>query len=54
MESANVKFDKYIEVHEAKPTKELEESKSFVYFFEGMPTEEDDVNQVSNQHSSPS
>ena len=49
MKSANVNFDEFIEVHEAEPTKELEEYKSFVYFYEGMPTEEDATNQVINQ-----
>ena len=29
--------------------KELEEQKSFVYFYEGMSAEEDVVNQVGNQ-----
>ena len=29
--------------------KELEEYKSFAYFYEGMPTDEDVVNQVTNQ-----
>ena len=29
--------------------KEPEEYKSFVYFYEGMPTNEDVVNQVANQ-----
>ena len=49
MESANENFDEFIEVHEAEPTKELEEYKSFIYFYEGMPTEEDATNQVVNQ-----
>ena len=49
MESENVKFDEYIEVHEAKPMKEPKEYKSFVYFYEGLPTDEDDVNHVANQ-----
>ena len=33
VESANVNFDEYIKVYEAKPMKELEEYKSFVYFY---------------------
>ena len=41
MESASVKFDEYTKVYEAEPMKELEEYKSFVYFYEGMPVEED-------------
>ena len=48
-ESTNVNFDEYIEVDEAKPMKELEEYKSFLYFYEGMPANEDIVNQVANQ-----
>lgn len=50
VESANVKFYDYIEVYEATPMKDLEEYKSFVYFYEGMHVEEDDVNHVPNQH----
>ena len=49
MESKNVKFDEYIEVNETEPMKKLEEYKSFVFFYEGMPTNEDFVNQVTNQ-----
>ena len=49
MESANVKFDEYTKVHEVEPMKEIEEYKSFVYFYEGMPTEENATNQVTNQ-----
>ena len=49
MESANVNFDEHTKVHEAKPMKELEEYKSFVYFYEGMPIEEDATNKVGNQ-----
>ena len=49
MESANVKYDEYIEVYEVEPMKELEEYKSFVYVYAGMPTEEDATNQVTNQ-----
>ena len=49
MESVNVKFDEYTEVHEVEPMKELEEYKSFVYFYEGMTIDEDVVNQVANQ-----
>ena len=41
-------FDEYIEVHDVEPIKRLEEYKSFVYFYEGMPTEEEVVNQVGN------
>ena len=37
------------EVHEAEPTKEPEQYKSFIYFYEGMPTKEDVIDQVVNQ-----
>lgn len=46
MESANVKFDEYIEVHEVEPMKEPKEYKSFVYYYEGMPNDEYSLNQV--------
>ena len=49
MESENVKFDEYTEVHEVKLMKEPKEYKSFVYFYEGMFADEDVVNQVPNQ-----
>ena len=49
VESENATFDEFIEVHEAEPTKELEKYKSFIYFYEGMPTEENATNQVENQ-----
>lgn len=49
MESANLKFDEYIEVYEAKPMNELEEYKSFVFFYENMLADADVVNQVVNQ-----
>ena len=49
VESESVNFDEYIEVHEDEPMKRSEEYKSFVYFYEGMPTEEDTINQVTNQ-----
>ena len=49
VESENVNFDEFTEVHEAKPAKELEKYKSFIYFYEGMPNEEDATNQVENQ-----
>ena len=49
MESVNVNFDEYTEVYEAKPMKDLEEYKLFVYFYEGIPTEEDATNQATNQ-----
>ena len=48
VESETMKFDEYIEVYESKPIKELEEYKSFVYFYEGISIEEDATNQVIN------
>ena len=49
MESANVNFDEYKEVHDAKPIKRPKEYKSFVYFYKGMPAEEEVANQVEIQ-----
>ena len=49
MESRNVNFYEYIEVYEAKPQKELEKYKSFVYSYEGMPTKEDATYQATNK-----
>ena len=50
MESANVNFDEHTEVQVDESIKKLEEYKSFVYFYQGMPTEDEFVNQVGNQH----
>ena len=44
VESENVKFDEYIEVHEDEPMKKPKEYKSFVYFYEDMPSNECVVN----------
>ena len=49
VESANVNFDEYMEVHNAKSIKRLEEYKSFVYFCEGIPSKEEVANQAGNQ-----
>ena len=49
VESANVRFDEYTEVYEAEPMKKSKEYKSFAYFYEGIPTDEDVANQVKNQ-----
>ena len=49
MESANVNFDESAEVQENKSTKEPEQYKSFIYFYEGMPNEEKIANSVGNQ-----
>ena len=38
VESVNVNFDEHTKNHYAEPIKRLEEYKSFVYFYEGMPT----------------
>ena len=43
-----MKFDEYIEVYEVEPMKP-KEHKSLVYFYEGMPSDEDVVKQVPNQ-----
>ena len=48
VESANVNFDEFTKVHEDKSTKELEECKSVIYFYEGMPIEEEVINQIGN------
>ena len=48
VESENVNFDEFIEVHEAKPIKEPRKYKSFIYFYQGMPTKEDATNKVAN------
>ena len=40
MESANVKFDEYIEVHEDEPMKEPKDYETFVYFYEDMSDNE--------------
>ena len=48
VESANVNFDEHAEVQDNASIKKLEEYKSFVYFYEGMPTEEEATNQVGN------
>ena len=45
MESANINFDEHAKFHVEEPNR-LEEYKTFVYSYEGMPIEEDDVNQV--------
>ena len=49
VESANVNFDEYTEVHYDEPIKRLEEYRSFVYFYEGILVEEEVANQVGNQ-----
>ena len=49
VESANVNFDEFTEAYEAEPTKEPEQYKSFIYFYEEIPTKEDTTNQIANQ-----
>ena len=49
MESANVNFDEFVEEHEAKLAKEPKQYRSFIYFYDGIPNEEDVLNQVANQ-----
>ena len=49
VESANVNFDELIEVHEVELAKEPEQYKSFIYFYDGIPNEEDVINEVANQ-----
>ena len=46
VESANVNFDEYTKVHEAKPMKEPKESKYFVYFYQDMPANDGVMKQV--------
>ena len=48
MESVNVNFDEHIEVQAEEP-KKLDEYRTFVYSYEGMPIEEDVVNQIGIQ-----
>ena len=49
VKSANVNFDDFAEEHEAEPVKEPEQYRSFIYFYDGIPNEEDIVNQVASQ-----
>ena len=49
VESANVKFDELVEVQNDECTKKIEEYKSFIYFYDGMPNEDDATNQNENQ-----
>ena len=50
MESANVKIDEYVKVHEDEPKEEPENYKNFMYYYEGM--NDGNENQVSNQQES--
>ena len=49
MESENVNFDEHEKVQDNASIKKLEEDKSFVYLYEGMPAKEEVSNQVGNQ-----
>ena len=49
MESANVNFDEHIEVQDDESIKKLEEYRSFVYFYEGIPIQEEATNPIANQ-----
>ena len=50
VESANVKFDEYIEVHEDEPKKEPENHRTYMYYYEYMSNNADNsTNQVANQ-----
>ena len=49
VESANVNFDEHTKVQDNESIKKPKEYKSFVYFYEGMPNEEDVANQIGNQ-----
>ena len=48
MESANVNFDEHAEI-QIDESKQPEDYRSFVYFYEGMPIENNATNQVGNQ-----
>ena len=43
MKSENVNFDEHAKVQDIESTKKPEEYKYFVYFYEGMTKEEEDV-----------
>ena len=45
VESTNVNFDELAEVQNVECTKKIEEYRSFVYFYEGMPNEGEATNQ---------
>ena len=49
VERANVNFDEFVEEHEVELAKESKQYRSFIYFYDGIPNEEDVVNQVANQ-----
>ena len=49
VESENVNFDEHTEVQDDESIKRLEEYRSFVYFYDEMPTEEEPSNPIANQ-----
>ena len=49
VESTNVKFDELVEVQNIESTRNIEEYKYFVYFYEGMPNGSEVTNQNNNQ-----
>ena len=49
VESANINFDEHAKFQDNASIKKPEEYKSVVYFYEGMPDEEEATNQVRNQ-----
>ena len=49
VESANVNFDEFVEDYGEKLGKESENYRSFVYFHDGLPNQEDTMNQTPNQ-----
>ena len=49
VKSANVKFVEFAKEHEVEPAKEPKKYRSFIYFYDGIPNEEDVVNQAVYQ-----
>ena len=49
VESANVNFDEFVEDYGEESGKESENYRSFVYFHDGLPNQEDTMNQTPNQ-----
>ena len=49
MESANVKFYELAEVQNVECPKKIEEYKTFIYFYEGMPNDGEVANKNNNQ-----
>ena len=49
VESANVNFDEFVEDYGEELGKESKNYRSFVYFHDGLPNQEDTMNQTPNQ-----